>query len=115
MSSVSLHEPRPDTATALLGVSSGKSVGETSGVIAGNFPTRIMDPYRADREQRDRFRAWCRANFHNSTQLGAAFCVDESTARKWMSGDSMPRSDRLITFCRENPGVIRHIFGEVAA
>ena len=37
MPHLALISPRPDTATALRGVSSGKSVGETSGVIRHIF------------------------------------------------------------------------------
>lgn len=86
MSYLPSHKPYAEAATACEGVSSGECVG----AAAGKMFRRVFDPYHKRQAFPDQWAQWCRENFRNSTQLGAAFGVDERTARNWMGGVSAP-------------------------
>ena len=81
-----ISKPCGTAATAGGAVSSG----ECAGAIPGKLFRRVFDPYHKRQNFPDQWAAWCRDNFRNSTQLGAAFGVDERTARNWMQGVSGP-------------------------
>lgn len=94
----------------------GVSSGNASGPGAGNHARARFDPYRERALFPARWSRWCRENFASSTQLGAAFGVNEKTARLWMSGDSAPmgwavdaakdgRIDNVVPFPSAAPAV----------
>jgi len=68
----------------------GGSSGDFAERQAGKNAGKGFDPFRERALFPDRWSRWCRENFANSTQLGAAFGINEKTARLWMAGDSAP-------------------------
>lgn len=77
-----------DAATSALGASSGQCVGGLAGLLAG----RPCDPRAFRRLYPDRWSAFLRGHFRNSTEIAAFFDVDEKTARQWLNGVNAPQA-----------------------
>ena len=102
------HSPlstRAQPAARAGGVSSGGCDGGLAGLLSG----RPCDPRAFRRLYPDRWAAFLKAHFRNSTEIACFFDIDEKTARQWLNGINAPQAWAASFAVVSIPGAAREL------